>query len=439
LRATFHDFAEIGKTIVMLRFVLLTLLALIVWAVVFLGGTIAGLWRQPFAPPGDTRVFLDAAIARIEQEHKGNAAFALIERGRGVGGHFVSIGKPVDENTRFQVASLSKWITAWGVMTLVEAGKLDLDAPVSRYLTRWKLPPGKFDNQSVTVRRLLSHTAGLTDGLGYAGFEPGKPLQSLEESLTRTADASPGASGIVQVGIEPGSAFEYSGGGYTLLQLLIEEVSGRSFNDYMKAAVFEPLGMSGSTFVLEPDAANVAEFYDPKGAPATHYRFTGLAAASLYTTTADLTRFLAAHVPAPDGAPAGRGILRPDTLKHMRKPHASQFGAEIWGLGTMLYAPNNAGDFIIGHDGSNAPAVNTAARVDPATGDGIVVLESGNRLLATTIAGEWIFWRTGNVDFLTIFAESAATLKTLAAGGGAILVAALLIAWLARRRTRPSH
>jgi CubicO group peptidase (beta-lactamase class C family) len=424
----------------MLRFVLLTLLALIVWAVVFLGGTIAGLWRQPIAPPGDTRAFLNAAIARIEQEHKGNVALALVERGRSVGGHFVSIGKPVDENTRFQVASLSKWITAWGVMTLVEAGKLDLDAPVSRYLTRWKLPPSKFDNRSVTVRRLLSHTAGLTDGLGYAGFEPGKPLQSLEESLTRAADASPGASGMVQVGHEPGSAFEYSGGGYTLLQLLIEEISGQSFNDYMKAAVFDPLAMNGSTFVLESDAPNVAQFYDANGAPATHYRFTALAAASLYTTTADLTRFLAAHVQASDGAPAGRGVLRPDTLKQMRKPHASQFGAEIWGLGTILYAPNNAGDFVIGHDGSNAPAINTAARVDPATGDGIIVLESGNRLLATTIAGEWIFWRTGNVDLLTITAEFGATLRTLAAGGGAIFLAAITIAWLARRRrVRPSH
>jgi CubicO group peptidase (beta-lactamase class C family) len=424
----------------MLRFVLLTLLALIVWAVVFLGGTITGLWRQPIATPGDTRAFLNAAIARIEQEHKGNVAFALVERGRSVGGHFVSIGKPVDENTRFQVASLSKWITAWGVMTLVEAGKLDLDAPVSRYLTRWKLPPSKFDNQRVTVRRLLSHTAGLTDGLGYAGFEPGKPLQSLEESLTRAADASPGASGVVQVGNEPGSAFEYSGGGYTILQLLIEEISGQPFNDYMKATVFDPLRMSGSTFVLEPDAPNVAEFYDATGAPATHYRFTALAAASLYTTTADLTRFLTAHVQAPDGAPAGRGVLRPGTLKHMRKPHASQFGADIWGLGTILYAPNNAGDFVIGHDGSNAPAINTAARLDPATGDGIVVLESGNRLLATTIAGEWIFWRTVNVDLLTITAEFGATLRTLAAGGGTILLAALVIAWLARRRRmRPSH
>ena len=93
---------------------------------------------------------------------------------------------------------MSKWVTAWGVLTLVEAGKLDLDKPVSTYLTRWKLPPGAFPNDGVTVRRLLSHMAGLTDGLGYAGFKPGVPLQRLEDSLTRAADASPGADGAVR-------------------------------------------------------------------------------------------------------------------------------------------------------------------------------------------------------------------------------------------------
>ncbi len=422
----------------MLRFILLTLLALIVWAVAFVGGTIAGLWREPIAPRGDTAAFVKAAIARIDREHKGNVAFTLVERGQKVADRFVSVGKPVDENTRFQVASLSKWITAWGVMKLVEAGKLDLDAPVSRYLTRWKLPPSKFGNDGVTVRRLLSHTAGLTDGLGYAGFKPGEPLQTLEESLTRTADVSPGHSGVVQVGNEPGSTFQYSGGGYTLIQLLIEEVSGQPFNDYMKAAVFDPLQMTGSTFVLEPDASNVADFYDLDGGLATHFKFTALAAASLYTTTADLTRFIAAHVPAADGAPAGRGVLRLETLKLMRRPQAQQLGIDIWGLGTILYAPNNEGDYVIGHDGSNDPAINTAARVDPASGDGIVILETGNRWLATSLAGEWVFWRTGNVDFFTVTAEFGQTLRTLEIGAAAIVVVAILlglVGYIGRRRT----
>ena len=119
----------------------------------------------------------------------------LIEKGRPVGERYVSIGRPVDRDTLFQVASLSKWITALGVMTLVDAGRVDLDAPVDTYLKRWKLPPSEFDNRKVTVRRLLSHTAGLTDGLGYGGFEPGEPIQPLPDSLTRASDASPGNDG----------------------------------------------------------------------------------------------------------------------------------------------------------------------------------------------------------------------------------------------------
>jgi CubicO group peptidase (beta-lactamase class C family) len=102
-------------------------------------------------------------------------------------------------------------------MKLVELGKIDLDTPVSQYLKRWQLPPSEFDNEQVTVRRLLSHTAGLTDGLGYGGFEIRDSVQSLEESLTKAKDADEGISGEVRVGIEPNSTWKYSGGGFTNL------------------------------------------------------------------------------------------------------------------------------------------------------------------------------------------------------------------------------
>jgi CubicO group peptidase (beta-lactamase class C family) len=200
----------------------------------------------------------------------------------------------------------------------------------------------------------------------------------------------------------------------------------------MTAKVFTPLGMTRSTFVLGDDN-DVADFFDERGRPAIHFRFTALAAASLYTTASDMARFLQAHVKGTSGEPPGRGVLRPQTLQEMRRPHAAQFGIDIWGLGTILYAPNKAGSFIIGHDGNNEPAINTAARIDPATGDGIVLLETGNPTLATKIASEWVFWNVGKVDLLLFMLELNDLLTTLAAGWAAIVVLAIILAW--RRRS----
>ncbi|MFN9925768.1 MAG: serine hydrolase domain-containing protein [Phenylobacterium sp.] len=379
-----------------------------------------------------------AATQMIEAGKPGNFAMQLIERGQPVDGRFISIGEPVDRDTLFQVASLGKWVTALGVMTLVDAGKVDLDAPIETYLKRWKLPPSEFDHRQVTVRRVLSHTAGLTDRLGYAGFKPGQPIQSLPESLTRAADASPGRDGVVRVGAPPGESWNYSGGGFTMLQLLIEDVTGESFDAYMRRAVLAPLGMFRSTFVLPHGGVdNLAEFYDVGGKPAVHFRFTATGAASLYTSVGDLTRLIQAHMPGPEGEPPGRDVVSPQTLLEMRRPHAQQLGADIWGLGVMLYAPAKGGGHIIGHDGDNEPASNTAARFDPASGDGIVVLQTGNSSLATQMAGEWVFWQSGEVDNLVILMEARQTLTTLAIGCLTIILVGVAVGWWTRPRRTP--
>ena len=412
------------------------LLAALVFAAIIVFGALEGWGRKPLASPGDDAAFAVAISNRLRAETNGNAALIVVKAGLPVHEVFVSKGAPVDRDTRFQVASLSKWVTALGVMTLVEQGKIDLDAPVSTYLTRWKLPASEFDNSRVTVRRLLSHTAGMTDGLGYGGFKPGQPIQSLEASLTHAADADPGTDGRVRVGQEPGDAFQYSGGGYTLLQLIVEEVSGRAFNAYMTDTVLAPLGMTGSTFLLEDGAANVAENFDAKGTRVPLPRYTALAATSLFTNATDMARLIAAHRPGPAGEPVGRGVLRPETLMAMRKPQAQQYGADVWGSGVVLYAPNQSGDFVIGHDGNNRPAINTSVRLDPATGDGIVLLETGNRLLATKLAGEWVFWSVGKVDVLTVVMERRSTLIRAALWAGGAFVAVFLLVWFLTRPRR---
>lgn len=413
-----------------------TLLLLVGWTGVLLGaGAIGrGQWSVS-APRGDATAFAAAAQAMIERKNRGNVAFALLDNGRIVAENFASIGAPVDRDTLFQAASISKWVAAWGVMKLAEEGRIDLDAPVSLYVTRWRLPDGAFDESQVTVRRLLSHTAGLTDGLGYGGFAPGEPVQTIEASLTRAADASYGADGRVRVGARPGARFQYSGGSYALLQLLIEDVTGHPFNLYMQRTVLRPLGMTRSTYVLSADAGNVAESFD-SGSKTIYYRFSALAPASLYTSAADMARFLQAHVAGANGEPAGRGVLRPETLAEMRRPHAHLFGGEIFGLGTMLYAQNNAGGFVIGHEGGTAPAINTSARIDPASGDGIVILETGHPRLAANIANEWVAWNTGHESFIMILADVQRALPVLLGGWIAIAAGAIGVAGLVIVRRR---
>ena len=121
----------------------------------------------------------------------------------------------------------------------------------------------------------------------------------------------------------------------------------------------------------------------------------------------------------------------------MNPPEAWQYGAEAWGLGAILYAPNNHDDFVIGHDGGNAPAINTTARVDPATGDGIVILETGAKRLATELGGEWVFWSTGHVDSLTILMEAKAMLILIAVGAGGAFMGVFLLVWRLTRRRKP--
>lgn len=372
---------------------------MLLWAGIVIFGTIDGWFHQPIAKSNTSQSFLEAVDNELDKQFVGNFAMAILSRGTVEEEKFFSVGKSVDRNSVFQVSSLSKWVSAFGIMKLVEDGRLDLDAPVSKILTRWQLPPGSFNNDEVTVRRLLSHTAGLTDGLGYSGFETGRPVQSIEQSLTKAADADKGISGEVRVGNQPGSEFKYSGGGYTILQLVVEEVTGQSFASYMKEAIFDPLNMVHSSYTWEDSSDyKLAEFYNSDGSKAGHYRYTSLAATSLYTSLSDMELFFQAHLKGKNSEPPGRKVVKPETIEKMREPHGQSMGVDIWGLGTVLYATTEDNDFIIGHDGKSNPPINTAIRLNPETGDGIIILETGNPIVATKLASEWVFWKTGKVD-----------------------------------------
>jgi CubicO group peptidase (beta-lactamase class C family) len=276
-------------------------------------------------------------------------AVALVHHGQvvWVAGYGVAdseTGQPVTAGTRFQAASLSKPVTAWGVLRLVESGRIGLDEPVPGRLQRWRLPPSPFDADGITVRRLLSHTAGLSVH-GYVGQSADRPLPSIEASLSgETGDSFP-----VEPLEAPGRRWLYSGGGYSLLQLLVEELSGRPFADYMQAEVLEPLGMTASSFHWSR-TATTARPHDADGRRIGDFAFAEQAAAGLVTTAPDLARFVAAALPGPLGEPPGRGVLSPAAVRLALTAAPGTDGR--WGLGYGLgLLPG--GDRLAYHEGAN--------------------------------------------------------------------------------------
>lgn len=395
------------------------LIGMLAWSAVVGYGVLAGWWHRGLARTGDTPMFMAAVRTMVSSEPHGDVALALITKGQVADEYYAGAGDAVNRETVFPVASMSKWVTAVGVMQLVRDGKIDLDAPVARYLTRWTLPAGQFDTSGVTTRRLLSHTAGLTDGLGFGDYRLDEQVPTLEESL-RAPRTSTGQPTAIAVGYAPGSRWQYSGGGYLILQLLVEEVSKQPFATFMRESVLAPLQFSCSSF--EPTtAANVAEAYDATGHAAPTYRYAAAGATGFSTCVADMVRWVQAHENSGPAAP-----LDAELQRRMREPHGKQLGADIWGLGTMLYAPTTTGAFVFGHDGQNDPAINAAVRINPDNGDGIIALTSGGRLLATRLASEWTYWQTGGPDFLVIGTALREAVVPLLAGWAAATAAAVI-------------
>jgi CubicO group peptidase (beta-lactamase class C family) len=276
-------------------------------------------------------------------------AVALVCHGRtswaaGYGVADQAKGQPVTPATRFQAASVSKPVTAWGVLRLVEQGRIGLDEPVIGHLRRWCPPSSPFQAEAITVRRLLSHTAGLSVH-GYTGQTLDRPLPPIEASLSGEA----GGSFPVEQLDAPGRRWLYSGGGYSVLQLLVEKLTGRPFADVMQTEVLGPLGMTASSFHWRRTAATACP-HDADGGRIPDFAFTEQAAAGLVTTAPDLARFVAAALPGPNGEPPGRGVLRPAMVRLALTAAPGTEGR--WGLGYGVgLLPS--GDRLAYHEGAN--------------------------------------------------------------------------------------
>jgi len=375
-----------------LKRITLILSVLLAW-IVFVGlGFTNGYLLFSIDSSHSPQGFIEALEEQANTQFIGNISVALIENGRVVSSyHYDHQGLEVNEHSAFPVASISKWVTAVGVLKLVDNGLLDLDKPVENYLARWHLPESEFDNDGVTVRRLLSHSAGFDDDLGYGGFKEGEQIQSLEESLTSAADGYyEGAK--ARVGYQPGSQFMYSGAGYTLLQLLIEEVTGKAFNEYMNLEIFEPLRMINTSFLLsDSESIDLVPVYRADGSKRPMNRFTAKAAASLMTSTDDLAKFIIA-------LNQDRELLSNASLALMKKAESFRNNYPWYGLGVRVYADESMQIRVIGHDGSGNDAINSAARYDCEEKDGIIVFSTGNPAFASDIADEWMFWQAGIAD-----------------------------------------
>lgn len=264
---------------------------------------------------------LDNVVPAILKEHGApGAAIGFVDGSEIVGYRFygfADIKKQTlfNQNTMFNAGSISKVATGWAVMQLVQDGKVDLDKPINNYLKRWKIPESKFDSQLVTLRNVMSHTSGLSVG-PVGGWD--KPT---DKSIVDFLNGDNNAAGDVKLIIEPNTQFLYSGGGYAVIQLLIEDVSEQPFNDFMINNVFLPLGMTSTTFEVNEELMRLsATPYDQEGNETSMLYFAATAAAGMHTTTHDLTLFSSALLKDEKGSFIGQKLLKQKWISELMKP-----------------------------------------------------------------------------------------------------------------------
>jgi CubicO group peptidase (beta-lactamase class C family) len=214
-------------------------------------------------------------------------------------------GAPVTPSTRFQAGSISKAITALGVLRAAAAGTVSLDRPVNDYLTSWKLPDGEKGHASeVTLRRLLSHTAGLN-----VQFFPGYEIDGPQPGVVDILDGRPPANtSAIRITAAPGSEWRYSGGGYLVAQQVVTDVSREPFALWAKQAILDPATMAESSF--DPPSGGLyalGHLAGGKPVPGGYHLYPEGAAAGLWTTPTDLAHALLALSASIAGEP--RAIL----------------------------------------------------------------------------------------------------------------------------------
>ncbi len=278
-------------------------------------------------------------------------SIAVIQNGRiqwakGYGYASVEDARPVNINTMFQAASISKPVAAAGALRLVEQGKLKLDDNVNNYLKDWQIIDNHFTiNKKITLRHLVTHTGGLTVH-GFRGYAQGEAVPTLIQVLN---GVEPANSAAIVPDTLPESIWRYSGGGYIVLQKMMEDVSGQGFSVLMNKLVLSKIGMHNSTYEQPLPAkyraqASFGYRSDGQKLPGDWHTYPEMAAAGLWTTPTDLAKFVMA-IQNSLRRKSG-GLLSQEMTKAMLTKHLGS-----WGLGPILSGEGDS--LIFSHSGGN--------------------------------------------------------------------------------------
>ena len=310
-----------------------------------------------------------ALVERMAHYRVPGVAIAVIDGGRidwvrGYGVSRAGTESPVGPDTPFQVASISKPVTAAAVLSLVGDGRLDLQMPLDRWLPGWPGPDNRFaTDQPVTLARLLSHTAGV-GGHSYVGYPRGPDLPTTADIL---AGRAPANSPPVTLDTLPGALWRYSSGGDVAVQAVIETVTGRPFADVVRERVLAPLDMHHSFFTVA-DSAVVAGGHRDTGnpVPGGWHVYPEQAAAGLWSSAADLAHFGIALMRAAAGDSAGEAA----TFVPMLTPLTAG-----WGPGMAM--GGEGASLRLWHSGANV-GYRALLVVFPHLGRGAVILCNGD-------------------------------------------------------------
>lgn len=277
--------------------------------------------------------------------------------------------RPIAPETVFRIASVTKTMTAIGIMQLRDRGLLDLDDPVNQFLRglRIDVPPG---GSPVTFRHLLTHTAGigemprLLSFFRLASWGGGRPG-------TEPTDLCALYQGVLQAEVAPGSKWAYANHGFAVLGKLVEDISGERLDQYMEKHLFEPLGMDHTSYRRSertgPQLATGHHWLFGQFRPVRDYDMTALGAGAVLSSLADMARYAAWLLEG-----GSDDVLQPSTLKEMASPNHSIIDG-LPGNGLAFSLNDCGGHAVYGHDG-NMPDFASILLVAPDTGVGVVVL-----------------------------------------------------------------